>query len=80
MCLEAGPFLFGAPEEYARGKAAEFPDEGGPVILVVDVPQDINERDPGSVSPYGGEGELKVGVDPATGRIHLSMVFSRSIT
>jgi len=25
-----------------------------------------NERDPGSVSPYGGEGELIVGVDPAT--------------
>jgi hypothetical protein len=44
MCLEAGPFLFGAPEEYARGKAAEFPDEGGPVILVVDVPQDIIAR------------------------------------
>jgi hypothetical protein len=25
-----------------------------------------NERNPGSVSPYGGEGELTVGVDPAT--------------
>jgi hypothetical protein len=44
MCVEAGPFFFGAPEEYARGKAAEFPDEGGPVILVVDVPQHIIER------------------------------------
>ena len=44
MCLEAGPFLFGTPELYARGKAAEFPDEGGPVILVVDIPQDIIAR------------------------------------
>ena len=34
MSLEAGPFLFGMPGEYARGKAAEFPGEGGPVILV----------------------------------------------
>jgi hypothetical protein len=25
-----------------------------------------NERNPGSVSPYGGEGELTVGVNPAT--------------
>jgi hypothetical protein len=25
-----------------------------------------NERNPGSVSPYGGEGALMVGVDPAT--------------
>jgi hypothetical protein len=33
MCLEAGPFLFGWPDDYARGKAAEFPDEGGPAIL-----------------------------------------------
>jgi hypothetical protein len=41
MCPEAGPFLFGTPKAYARGKAAEFPDEGGPVILVVDVPEDI---------------------------------------
>ncbi len=41
MNLETGPFLFGRPEEYARGKAREFPDEGGPVILVVDVPDEI---------------------------------------
>jgi hypothetical protein len=44
MCLESGPFLFGAPADYARGKAAVFPDEGGPVILVVDVPEDIIAR------------------------------------
>jgi hypothetical protein len=29
------------PEEYARRKAAGFPNEGGPVILAVDVPDDI---------------------------------------
>ena len=41
MAHKDGPFLFGTPEEYARGKAREFPDEGDPVILVVDVPDDI---------------------------------------
>ena len=41
MNLEAGPFLFGRPEDYARGKARAFPDEGGPVLLAVDVPDDI---------------------------------------
>jgi hypothetical protein len=40
-CLEGGPFPVGTPEEYARGKAVEFPNEGGPVILAVDVPDDI---------------------------------------
>lgn len=44
LTLEDGPFLFGKPEDYARGKAAEFPNEGGPVILVVDVPDDIVQR------------------------------------
>lgn len=44
MCVEGGPFLFGTPEEYARSKAAQFPDEGGPVILAVDVPDDIIQR------------------------------------
>jgi hypothetical protein len=41
MTLEEGPFHFGTPEEYARGKAQEFPNEGGPVIVAVDVPDDI---------------------------------------
>ena len=44
MSVEAGPFLFGAPADYARGKAMQFPDEGGPVILVVDIPDDIVAR------------------------------------
>jgi hypothetical protein len=40
-CLEGGPFPLGTPEEYARRKAAGFPNEGGPAILAVDVPDDI---------------------------------------
>lgn len=39
--LEGGPFLFGPPEQYACGKAGDFPDEGGAAILAVDVPEDI---------------------------------------
>lgn len=41
LAVEAGPFHFGTPDEYARGKAREFPAEGGPVILVLDVPDEI---------------------------------------
>ena len=44
MNVEAGPFFFGTPEDYARGKARAFPDEGGPVILMVDVPDDIVQK------------------------------------
>ncbi len=44
MNVEAGPFLFRWPEDDARGKARQFPDEGGPVILAVDVPDDIVQR------------------------------------
>jgi hypothetical protein len=40
-CLESGPFPLGTPEEYARRKATAFPNEGGPAILAVDVPDDI---------------------------------------
>jgi hypothetical protein len=40
-CLESGPFPLGTPEDYARNKAIAFPDEGGPVILAVDVPDAI---------------------------------------
>ncbi len=40
-CLEFGPFLLGTPKEYACRKAAGFPNEGGPAILAVDVPDDI---------------------------------------
>jgi hypothetical protein len=41
MNLETGPFLFGSVEGYARGKARAFPGEGGPVILAVDIAEDI---------------------------------------
>jgi hypothetical protein len=44
MAVEGDPFLFGRPEDYARGKARQFPNEGGPVILAVDVPDDIVQR------------------------------------
>jgi|SRR5258708_6893868 hypothetical protein len=40
-CLELGPFPFGTPQDYACGKAAGFPNEGGAIILAVDVPDDI---------------------------------------
>jgi hypothetical protein len=36
-----GPYILGAPEDHARGKARLFPQEGGPVILELDVPQSI---------------------------------------
>jgi hypothetical protein len=39
--LEEGPYLFKPPEYYATGKAKGFPSEGGPVILVMEVPEDI---------------------------------------
>jgi hypothetical protein len=41
MNLESGPFWCGHPEDYARGKAAQFPAEGGPVILALDVSEEI---------------------------------------
>jgi len=42
--LPDGPFLFGTPEDYARGKANAFSDEGGPVILAMDVPEEIVQK------------------------------------
>ena len=44
MYLEGGPYMFDSPDEYARGKDRQCPNEGGPVILVVeDVPEDVIE-------------------------------------
>jgi hypothetical protein len=40
-CLELGPFPLGKPQEYARHKALLFPNEGGPVILAMDVPDEL---------------------------------------
>ena len=39
--LENGPFLLGSPEEYACSKALGFPNEGGAVILVIEVPEEV---------------------------------------
>ena len=36
-----GPFAVGTPEGYAAGKARNFPDEGGPAILEMEVPEEI---------------------------------------
>ncbi len=44
MYLDHGPFLFGDPEEYARSKAREFPDEGGPIIIQLQVPNEIVQK------------------------------------
>lgn len=35
------PFALGRSERYARGKALNFPNEGGPVILELEVPADV---------------------------------------
>jgi hypothetical protein len=40
MSLATGPFPFGTPEQYARRKARAFPNEGGPAILEVEVPDE----------------------------------------
>jgi hypothetical protein len=39
--LEQGPFPLLPPDEYARRKAANFPNEGGAAIIAVDVPDEI---------------------------------------
>lgn len=44
LSIEAGPFLFDRPDDYARAKSDDFPDEGGPVILAVDVPDIVVEK------------------------------------
>jgi hypothetical protein len=41
MARPSGPFGLGEPETIARGKAAIFPQEGGPAILEIDVPDDV---------------------------------------
>jgi hypothetical protein len=41
MCLVGGPFPCGTPAAYARQKAALFPNEGGPCIIEVVVPDEI---------------------------------------
>jgi hypothetical protein len=64
MNVEAGPFLFGRPEDYARGKARQCPGEGGPVILAVDVPDDIIRKAANDWFPLG---QGLVQFDPGAG-------------
>lgn len=40
-CLEQGPFPLGRPEDYACGKAKKFPEESGPALLAIEVPDEI---------------------------------------
>lgn len=49
VVAEEADIGLGAAERYARAKAANFPSEGGPVILEVEVPEwivDILRNDP----------------------------------
>ena len=64
MCVENGPFHFGKPDEYARGKAREFPDEGGAVILVLEVPDAVVQK---SATEWFPIGQGLVQFDPGAG-------------
>ena len=46
-----GPFPVGSPEDYARKKAVNFPAEGGPAIVEIEVPEEIVQQ----ASDTGGE-------------------------
>jgi hypothetical protein len=59
-----GPFPIGTPEMYAITKANNFPNEGGPAIVEIEVPQDIvdlADHDGGDVrfNPGWGLEELR---------------------
>jgi len=42
--LDYGPYIYYPPEAYARGKDRQCPNEGGPVILMIEgVPDDVLE-------------------------------------
>jgi hypothetical protein len=36
-----GPYPYGSPEEIATKKAMNFPSEGGPAILEIEVPESL---------------------------------------
>jgi hypothetical protein len=76
MSLESGPFYFGTPEEYARGKAREFPDEGGPVILVLDVPDEVVQR---CTTEWFTLGQGLVQFDSGAGLDELTAVWSEVV-
>jgi hypothetical protein len=61
----------GTPEQYARLKAASFPNEGGPAVLEVEVPADILailEADPDARAAMDSGDTL---FDPAVGMAEL---------
>lgn len=44
-----GPFDLGSPEDYARGKAKNFPNEGGPAVVAFELPADLADPIVGAV-------------------------------
>lgn len=72
MYLESGPFYFGTPDEYARGKASEFPNEGGPVIMVLDVPDEVVQR---SATEWFPLSQGLVQFDPGAGLEELAAIW-----
>jgi hypothetical protein len=44
MAFPKGPYPLGSPADVARRKDRLFPDEGGPVILEVEVPEAIVQK------------------------------------
>ena len=71
--LESGPFHFGRPEDYARAKANQFPEEGGPVILAVDIPDEVIEL---AVNDWFPLSQGLVQFDPSAGLEDLMAVWS----
>jgi hypothetical protein len=50
-CEGASPD-YGTAEEYAFGKDRLFPHEGGPVILTIDIPDDIIAQSVPEIDPF----------------------------
>ena len=71
--IETGPFHFGMPDDYARGKAREFPDEGGAVILVLEVPDEVIQK---SATEWFPLSQGVVQFDPGAGLEELTAVWS----
>ena len=73
LCPEPGLELDSSADRCRVRSIGAEPEESAEVPLPESVFRAVlarlaalcNERDPGSVSPYGGEGELMVGVDPS---------------
>ena len=48
--LAEGPFDVGHPHEYARRKAANFPNEGGPALITLELPDEVAKT---MIAPLG---------------------------